>query len=133
MTSEQCAELVHGHADNGQNVAQGALGYVTSRVDRYGDCTSIRVPHHVMASSYPHHCESGALKRLYYLRSRYDRDAARHKPGSYQKSGNVECQSQLVWWSDYVEQSFKRGAQIFNRLFLRRTIADGTNARAKLG
>lgn len=119
MTSEQCPELIHGHADNGQNVAQGALGHVTARMDRYRDRKSIGVLHHVMASSYPRHRESGAFKRLYYLRSRYDRDAARHKLGNYQKSGNVECQSQLVWWSDHVEQGLKRGTQVFNCLFLR--------------
>src|SRR5262249_53900716 len=81
----------------------------------------------------PHDNESGAFERLDYLRSRYGRDAARHKPGSYQKSADVECQSQLVWWPDYVEQSFKCGAQVGDRLFLCGTIAHRADARAELG
>ena len=68
-----------------------------------------------------------------YLRSRYDRDATRHKPGSYQKSGDVECQSQLVWWPNYIKQSFKRAAEVGDRLFLRRAIANRAYAGAELG
>ena len=49
------------------------------------------------------------------------------------ESGDVECQSQLVWWPDYIKQSFKRAAQVIDRLFLRRAIADSANARAELG
>ena len=73
------------------------------------------------------------FERPDYLRSRYDRDATRHKPGSYQKSGDVECQSQLVWWPDYIKQSFKRAAEVGDRLFLRRAIADRAYAGAELG
>jgi hypothetical protein len=76
---------------------------------------------------------AGAFERPDYLRSRYDRDATRHKPGSYQKSGDVKCQSQLVWWPDYIKQSFKRAAEVGDRLFLRRAIADRAYARAELG
>ena len=97
------------------------------------DCTAVRVLHHVMAASDPFDNESGAFERPDYLRSRYDRDAARHKPGSYQKSGDVECQSQLVWWPDYFEQSFKRAAKVGDRLFLGRTVADRADAGAELG
>jgi hypothetical protein len=132
MTSEQRAELVRGHADDGQDVSQGALGHVPARMDWDWDRAPIGVLHHVVAAGDPHDNESGAFERLDYLRSRYDRDAARHKPGSYQKSGDVECQSQLVRWPDYIEQSFKRCAQVGNRLLLRRAIADRADARAEL-
>ena len=97
------------------------------------DCTSIGVLHHVVAASDPLDNESGAFERPDYLRSRYDRDATRHKPGSYQKSGDVKCQSQLVWWPNYIKQSFKRAAEVGDRLFLRRAIADRAYARAELG
>lgn len=133
MTSEQRAELVRGHADDGKDVSQRALGYVSSRVNWDRNRTPIGMLHHVMAASDPLDNESGAFESLDYLRSRYSRDAARHKPGSYQKSGDVERQSQLVWWPDDIEQCFNRGAQVVNRLFLRRTIADRADARAELG
>jgi hypothetical protein len=133
MTSEQRAELLWSHANDRQDVSQGALGNVPPCVNWYGDCPPIRVLHHVVAASDPLDNESGVFERLDYLRSRYDRDAAWHKPGNYQKSGDVECQSQLVWWLNYIEQSFKRGAQVVDRLFLRRAVADRANARAKEG
>ena len=72
-------------------------------MDWDGDCASIGVPHHVMAASDSLDNESCAFQRPDYLRSRYDRDAARHKPGSYQKSGDVERQSQLVRWPNYID------------------------------
>lgn len=89
--------------------------------------------HHVVAATDPHDNESCAFKRPDYLRSRYDRDATRHRPGSYQKSSNVECHSQLVWWSNHIEESFKGGAQVIDRLFLRCAVADRADARAELG
>lgn len=76
MTSEQRAELVRGHADDGQDVPQGALGHVPARVDWNCSRTPIGVLHHVVAASDPHDHESGAFERLNYLRPRYDRDAA---------------------------------------------------------
>jgi len=97
------------------------------------DCTPIWVLHDVVAASDPLDSESGSLGRPDYLRSRYDRDATRHKPGSYQKSGDVECQSQLVWWPNYIKQSFKRAAEVGDRLFLRRAIANRAYAGAELG
>ncbi len=132
MTSKQGAELVRGHADDGQDVSQGSLRHVASRVNWDRNCTPIGMLHHVMAASDPLDNESGAFERLDYLRSRYGRDAARHKPGNYQKSGDVECQSQLVRWPNYIEQSLKRGAQVVDRLFLGRPIADRANARTEL-
>lgn len=87
----------------------------------------------VRAASDPLDNESGAFERPDYLRSRYDRDATRHKPGSYQKSGHIECQSQLVWWLNYIKQSFKGSTKVGDRLFLRRAIANRAHARAQLG
>lgn len=133
MTSEQRAELVRGHADDGEDVSQGALGHVASRVDWDWNCPPVRMSHHVVAASDSLDNESGAFERLDHLRSRYDRDAARHKPGSYQRSSNIERQSQLVRWSDYIEQSFQSSAQILDCLFRRHAIAHRANARAKLG
>jgi hypothetical protein len=89
--------------------------------------------HHVVAAGDSLDNESGALERPDYLRSRYDRDATRHKPGSYQNSGDVEGQSQLVWWPDHVEQGFKGSAEVGDRLFLRRAIADRADAGSELG
>jgi hypothetical protein len=91
------------------------------------------VLHHVVAASDSLDNEPGVFERPDYLRSRYDRDATRHKPGSCQKSGDVECQSQLVWWPNYIKQSFKRAAEVGDRLFLRRAIADRAYAGAELG
>jgi hypothetical protein len=102
-------------------------------VDWDGDCAPIRVLHYVVATSDPLDNESGAFERPDYLRSRYDRDATWHNRGSYQKSGDVECQSQLIRRPDYIQQSFKCHAQVVDRLFLCRAIADSANARAQLG
>jgi hypothetical protein len=133
MTSKQGAELVRGHADDGQDVSQGSLRHVASRVNWDRNCTPVGMLHHVMAASDPLDNESGAFERLDYLRSRYGRDAAGHKVATYQKSGDAQCQRQLVWWPDYIDQSFKCGTQIGDRFFLRRAIADCANARTELG
>jgi hypothetical protein len=79
MTSEQRAELIWGHADGGQNAAQGTFGHVLARMDRHNDRTAVRVSHHVVAAADPRHRESGALQRFDYLRPRYCRDGAGHK------------------------------------------------------
>jgi hypothetical protein len=131
MMSEQRAELVRCHADDVEDAPQGSLRHVTARVHWDWNRTSIRVLHHVMATSDPRKTEPGALQRLDDLRSRYRRDGARHKPGSYQKSGDVECHSQLIGWLDYFEQSLKRVAQVGDGLFLRRPFANRADARAK--
>jgi hypothetical protein len=114
--------------------------------------------HHVVAAVDPRHGESGAFQRLDYLCSRYDWDVARHtrtlsessvalpriggdiedtlscpRYGRSRESGDVECQSQLVWWSDNIEQSLKRRAQVGDRRFLRRPVADSSDAWPKLG
>jgi len=102
-------------------------------VDWDGDCAPVAVLHYVVATSDPLDNESGAFERPDYLRSRYDRDATWRNGGSYQKSGDVECQSQLIRRPDYIQQSFKCDAQVVDRLFLRRAIAGSANARAELG
>jgi hypothetical protein len=131
--SEQCAELVRRHADDLQDAPQGARRHVLAWVNRDRDGTAIEVLHHMMTASNPRDGESSALQRFDYLCSRYDRDAARHNPASYQKSGNVECQSQLIRWFDYFEQGFESGAQVCDRLFLCRAIAYRTNTGSELG
>jgi hypothetical protein len=71
---------------------------------RHGDGTPIRMAHDVVATTGPRDPEPGALKRLDNLRSRYRRDGARHKAASYQRSGNVECQRQLVRCPDLFDE-----------------------------
>lgn len=61
MTSDKLAELVWRHADSFQNLAQGALGHVLAAVDRYGDGTSVRMPHEVVAALDPRDGEANAL------------------------------------------------------------------------
>ena len=89
--------------------------------------------HEVVAAPDAGDGEPGALQRLDYLGSRYDRDAAGHKPARYYKSGHVECQSHLVWWSDLFEQKLKSLAQVGKRSFLRRPVAERGDTRTKLG
>lgn len=131
MKSEQLAELVRGHADDVEDAPQGTLGHVPACVYRDRNRTTIRVLHHVVAAGDPRETESGALQRLDYLCSRYGRDGTRHKPGSYQKSGDVECHGQLVGWLHNIEQGFERLAKIGDRLFLRRPFANRAHAGTK--
>jgi hypothetical protein len=133
VISEKLTELIRGHTDDGQDVPQCAPRHVLTRVDRDRNATPIRVLHHVMAPVDPLDAEASALKRLDYVRSRYDRDGTRHKSGSYQKSGHVECHGQLTRWTDHFEQCLKRGAQIGDRLVWRRSIADCADARPDEG
>jgi hypothetical protein len=133
VTSEKLTELIRGHTDDGQDVPQRALRHVFAWVDRDRDATPIRVLHHVVTAVDPLDAEASALKRLDYVRSRYDRDRTRHKSGSYQKSGHVECHSQLTRWPDHIKQCLKRGAKVGDRLFRRRSIANRTDARPDEG
>jgi hypothetical protein len=59
--------------------------------------------HEVVAALNMRDRESGALEGLDYLRSWYDRDAARYKPAWYYKSGYVECRSEFVWYTNLFE------------------------------
>jgi hypothetical protein len=110
MTLEQCPELVRCHADDGQDVSQGASRHVPTRMDGDRDPASIGMLHDVMTASDPHDSESRAFGRLDYLRSRYDWDATGHRLGRYYKSGDVERQSEFVRYSDLFDQKLKSGA-----------------------
>jgi hypothetical protein len=129
--SEQRAELVRSHADDVQDAPQGTLGHIPPRV--YGDRNRapIGMLHYVVAAGDPRETKSGALQRLDYLCARYGRDRTRHKPGSYQKSGDVECYSQLVGWLNYIKESYESVAEVGDRLFLGRPFANRADARAK--
>ena len=133
MTLEQGAELVWRHADDGQDVPQGASGHVATRMDGDRHRASIRMLHDVVASGDPRDGEPRAFERFYYLRSRYDWDATRHKPGRYYNSGDVERQSEFVRYPDLFDQKLKPGPKIRDRLFLRRAIADSADARTEQG
>jgi hypothetical protein len=109
MRSEQLAELVRGHADGLQDAAHGAREQVSAAVNWHDGGTPVRMAHHVVTAVNPRDSESGALQRLDNLGSRCNRDTARHKPASYQKSGYVECQRQLIRWPDLLKQQFKAG------------------------
>ena len=132
MTSEQRAELVGGHADGGEDAAQGALEQIFAAVDGHGHGTPIRMAHDVVATIYPRDSETGTFQRLDCFRSRYGRDSAGHKPARYYKSGDVKCQSEFVWYSDLFDQKFKAGAQIGDRIFLRLPLAERGNAWTEL-
>ena len=133
MTLEQRAELVWRHADDGQDVPQGASGHVAARMDGYRNCASIRMLHYVVATSDPRDAKPRAFERLYDLRSRYDWDATRHKSGRYYNSGDVECQSEFVRYPDLFDQQLKPGPQIRDRLFLRRAVTNRADARTEQG
>ncbi len=62
--------------------------------------TPVGMTHHVVAAVDPYHSEADALQCPDDLGSRFGRDVSRHKAASYQKSGYVECQSQLIRWPD---------------------------------
>jgi hypothetical protein len=79
-------------------------------VNGHGNGTPIRMAHDVVAAINSCYGEAGTFQRLDYPCSRYGWDAARHKPASYQKSGHVECQSQLVWYTDLFDEQFQTGA-----------------------
>jgi hypothetical protein len=131
--SEQLTELVRGHADGRQDPAHGALEQVLATVDWHSDRASVGMAHDVVATVDPRDSEASALERLDDLRSRHGRDGTRHEAASYQKSGNVECQRQLVRYPDLFDEKFQAGAQIADRGLLRRPLAERRDARAELG
>jgi len=102
-------------------------------VDWHGNCAPVGMAHDVMATVYPRDNETSALEGFDDFRSRYGRDATRHKAASYQKSGNVECQSQLVRYPNLFNEKFKAGPQIVDRGVLRRPLAECRDARTQLG
>jgi hypothetical protein len=97
------------------------------------DGPPVGVLHHVMAAVNPFDNEAGALKRLDYIRSRNDRDSARHKAGSYQNLRNVACQSQFAGCTDHIEQRVQRGAQIGERFFRCSSIANRADTGTEHG
>lgn len=128
MTLEERAELVWCHADDDQDVPQGASGHVATRMDWDRNRSSIRMLHDVVATGDPRDGEPRLFESLDYLRSRYDWDATWHKPGRYYNSGDVECQSEFVRYPDLFDQKLKTGPQVRDCLFLRRAIANSANA-----
>jgi len=133
MTLEQSAELVRGHPNAGEDVAHGSLRYVAARMNWHADRATIGVFHEVVTALNARDRESGALQGLDYLSSRYHRDAARHKPARYYKSGHVECQGEFVWYADLFEQEFQTLAQVGYCRLLRRPVPECSNARAQRG
>ena len=133
MMSEQRAELIGGHANGVKDAAQGALEQILAAVDRHGHGTPVRMAHDMVATVDPRDSEAGTLQRLDYLRSRYGRDSAGHKPARYYISGDVECQREFVRYPDLFDQKLKPGAQIRNRGFLRLALAERGDARTELG
>jgi len=113
--------------------AHGALEQVLCTMDRHSYSAPVSMPHDVMTTVDSRNLEASTLERLDDLRSRYGRDGARHKAASYQKSGNVECQGQLVWYPDFFNQKLQARAQVGDRSLLRRSFAERRDARAKLG
>jgi hypothetical protein len=89
--------------------------------------------HDVVTTVDPRDGEAGAFESPDDLRSRYGRDAARHKPASYQRSGNVECQRHLVRYPHLFDEKFQAGAQIGERLVPGLSISERSYARAELG
>jgi hypothetical protein len=132
MTSKQRAELIGGHTDACKDAAQGALEQILAAVDRHSHGTPVRMAHDVMATVDPRDSEADTLQRLDYLRSRYGRDSARHKPARYYKSGHVECQREFVRYTDLFDQKLKTGAQIGDRSFPRLALAERGDARTEL-
>jgi hypothetical protein len=133
MTSEQLDELVRGNADAGQDAAQRALGDVSPRVYRDGDRAPVGVAHDVMAAVDACDDEAGVFESPNNLRSRYRRDAARHKAANYQRSGNVECQRHLIRYPHLFDEEFQAGAQVGERLVLSLSLAERGHTGTKLG
>jgi hypothetical protein len=133
MSLKQRAELIGGHADIGKDATQGALEQILTAVDRNGHGTPVRMAHDVVATVDPRDSKAGTLQRLDYLRSRYGRDSAGHKPARYYKSGHVECQCEFVRYPNFLDQKLKAGTQISYRIFLRLTLTERGNAGTELG
>jgi hypothetical protein len=102
-------------------------------MDGHGHRASIRVLHEVVAAGDPLDSEPRFFESLDYLCSRYDWDAAWHKPGRYYNSGNVECQSEFVRYTDLFDQQLKPGPQIRDRLFLRRAVTNSADTGPQQG
>ena len=133
MTSEQFDEFVRSQADAHQDAAQRALGDVVARVNRHCDRAPIGMAHHAMATVHTRDGEADSFESPDDLRSRYGRDAARHKPANYQRSGNVECQRHLFRYPYLFNEEFQAGAQVGESVILSLSLAEGGRARTELG
>lgn len=133
MTSEQLAELIWCQVGGVQDAAQRGFENVPARMDSNGHGAAVRVLHEVMAAGDPRQAEPSTFQSLDYLCSTYGRDSTRHNAGSYQKSGDVESQGQLVGYACHFDQALKRDAQIRDTLCLRLALAERGDARTKLG
>jgi hypothetical protein len=127
--SQKVAQLVSGHADYRENVPQRALCHVPV-VNWHRYCPAIRVFHHVMATADPHDLESSTFKCSDYLCSSNGRYRGEHKA---LLSGNVKDKRQLVRDADLGNQCLQRPAQIIERRFAGRTVADGPDTWPELG
>jgi hypothetical protein len=104
MTLEQFAELSGRHSDGFQDGPHGPGQQFFAAVDWNDGSTPVRMAHHVMTAVHSDDSETDALERSDNLSSGRNWEVARHKAASYQKSGDVERQSQLVWWANFFEQ-----------------------------
>jgi hypothetical protein len=93
-------------------------------VDWHDGSTPVWVAHHVVTAIYPGDGETGTLECSDNLGSGRNWDVARHKPASYQKSGYVERQSQLVWWANLFEQQFQARTQVRDCFLSRGPLAE---------
>ena len=133
MSSEQCAELVRSDSGGGQDTSQRGLEDVSPSVNRNGDGWPLGMLHDVVTARDPRNLVSSALQSLNYPRSRYRRDCTRHSTGNYQKSGYVECQGQLVWYSDFFDQALKGHAQVGDCGLGRLSLTKRRSIRAQVG
>ena len=102
-------------------------------MDWHDGGTPVGMAHHVVAAVDPYHGEASALERPDDLGSRRGRDVTRHRAARYQKSGYVECQSQLIWWPDLFKQQFQAGAQILDCRLPRGPLAERGDIGAQMG
>jgi len=121
---EQRAELVGCHSDGLQDAAHATRKQVFTAVNGHDGGTPVRVAHHMVTAIYPGDGETDALERLDNLGSGRNWDVARHKAASYQKSGYVERQSQLVWWANLFKQQFQASTQVRDCFLSRGPLAE---------
>ena len=130
---EQRAELIWSNADCSQDAAERTFWHILASVDWHRDGSSVWMAHHVVAAASPSDGEAELLQSLNYLCSRHRRNAARHKAGNYQGSGNVEGQRQLVWYPHFFDEKLQARAQVGDCLFARRSVAERGYAGTQLG
>jgi hypothetical protein len=75
---KQAAQVISRHADDGKDVPQRAFRHVPTEVHRYDDAPSVRMSHHMVASTHPDDLEPGTLKSPDNLRPGHGRDRSGH-------------------------------------------------------